>query len=408
MFPWRMVEIEARLDELRAFGLRRRIRLVSGPQGPHVLLDGKPVLLLCSDNLLGLADHTKVRKAAADAAIRWGAGAGASRLDSGTMTVHRRLEERLAELIGRESALLFASGYLANVGAVAALARPGDVVFCDEFAHASIVDGCRISGAQAFVYEHCDLDHLRWGIGDAQGRGALIATEGLFSASGDVAPLAELVALAQRRGLRLLVDECGALGALGPGGRGACAEAGIEGDVDVITGSLGHALGSSGGFVACDRRMASYLVHAAHTLECSGAPAPPAVAAALAALDELERRPDRIDRLTANGDALRDELTGLGFDVGAARAHIAVLGIGDAVLAAEIRDRLLERGVFVQAAGGELRLTVIASHREEELRAAARELAQVSRAAGFEPRAPALSVLEQAPFDHEAPARRAA
>ncbi len=408
-----MVEIEARLDELRAIGLRRRIRLVSGPQGPHVLLDGKPVLLLCSDNFLGLADHAKVRKAAADAAIRWGAGAAGSRLDAGTMTVHRRLEERLAEFCGRESALLFASGYLANLGTVAALARPGDVVFCDELAHASIVDGCRISGADVFVYEHRDLDHLRWGIDDADGRGALIATEGLFSAAGDVAPLEDLVVLSSRRGLRLLVDESSALGALGPGGRGACAQAGVESEVDVITGSLGHALGSSGGFVACDRQIARYLVHCAHTLECSGAVPPPAVAGALAAIAEVERRPDRVERLAANAAALRQELTGLGFDIGASRAQIAVISVGDPPLAAEIRDRALEHGVFVRAVDGELRLTAIASHRAEELRAAARTLAQASRAAGFEPRARTVSVLDPelpsaAPFDREARTRRAA
>ncbi|HTX45374.1 MAG TPA: aminotransferase class I/II-fold pyridoxal phosphate-dependent enzyme [Solirubrobacteraceae bacterium] len=403
-----MVEIEARLDELRTMGLRRRIRLVSGPQGPHVLLDGKPVLLLCSDNFLGLADHAKVRKAAADAAVRWGAGAGASRLASGTMTVHRRLEERLAEFAGLASALLFGSGYLANIGAIAALARPGDVVFCDEYAHASIVDGCRLSGADAFVYGHCDIEHLRWGIGDAGGRGALIATEGVFSATGGVAPLDELAELAERRGLRLLVDDANGLGTFGPGGRGACAEAGIE--ADVITGSLGHAFGSCGGFVACDRQMASYLVNSAHTLECSGALPPPAVAAARAALDELARRPDRIARLGANAAALRGELRGLGFDVGDSRTQIIVLRLGDVALAAEIRDRALEQGIFVQAAGADLRLTALASHREEELRAAARTLAHLSRAAGFEPRARGLTVLDPAPglFDHEAPARRAA
>jgi glycine C-acetyltransferase/8-amino-7-oxononanoate synthase len=407
-----MVDIEARLDELQATGLRRRVRLVSGPQGPHVLLDGKPVLLLCSDNSLGLADHTKVRKAAADAAIRWGAGAGASRLHSGTMTVHRRLEKRLAGFTGREAALLFGSGYLANIGAISALARPGDVVFCDEFAHASIVDGCRLSGADLFVYEHCDLEHLRWGIDDAEGRGALIATEGLFSATGDVAPLIELTALAKRRRLRLIVDESAGLGVLGPDGRGSCAEAGIEGDVDAITGSLGHALGSYGGFVACDRLVARFLVHAAYTLDSSAALPPPAVAAALAALDELARRPDRVDRLASNAAALRDELRSAGFDVGDSRAQIVVLAVGDLALAAEIRDRALEQGVFVRAVGAELRLTAIASHREQELRGAARTLAQVSRAAGFEPRAPALTMIdaEGAPFDREAPdaARRAA
>jgi 7-keto-8-aminopelargonate synthetase-like enzyme len=405
-----MVEIEARLDELRTMGLRRRIRLVSGPQGPHVLLDGKPVLLLCSDNSLGLADNAKVRKAAAEAAVRWGAGAGASRLTSGTMTVHRRLEERLAEFAGHESALLFGSGYLANVGVIAALARPGDVVFCDEHAQASIVDGCRLSGADAFVYEHCDLDHLRWGIGDAEGRGALIATEGVFGATGDVAPLEDLVQLTERGGLRLLVDDANGLGTLGPGGRGACAEAGLEGEVDVITGSLGHAFGSCGGFAACDRRMARYLVNAAHTLECSGALPPPSVAAALAALDEIERRPGRVDRLAANAAALRAELSGLGFDIGDSRTQIVLVRLGDIALAAEIRDRALEQGVFVQAAGGDLRLAALASHREEELRAAARTLAQVSRAAGFEPRARTLTVLDPAPglFDHETSARRAA
>src|ERR1700722_15744259 len=148
-----MIEIEARLDELKALGLHRRTRLVSGPQGPHVLLDGKPVLLLCSNNYLGLADHPRLRQAAADAAMRWGVGAGASRLVSGTMTVHRRLEERLAAFKGRESALVFGSGYLANAGTIAALARPGDVVFSDELNHASIIDGCRLSRAETFVYQ---------------------------------------------------------------------------------------------------------------------------------------------------------------------------------------------------------------------------------------------------------------
>src|SRR5436190_11412437 len=146
-----MTDIQDRLDEFKELGLYRRMRQVSGPQGPHVVLDGKPVLLLCSNNYLGLADHPRVRAAAADAAMRWGVGSGASRLVSGTMTVHRRLEERLAEFKRREAALLFGSGYLANAGVIAALARPGDVVFSDELNHASIIDGCRLSRAETFV-----------------------------------------------------------------------------------------------------------------------------------------------------------------------------------------------------------------------------------------------------------------
>src|SRR3984957_6758085 len=315
MFPWPMIEIEARLDELKASGLRRRTRLVSGPQGAHVLLDGQPVLLLCSNNYLGLADHPRVREAAADAAMRWGVGAGASRLVSGTMTIHRRLEERLAAFKGREAALLFGSGYLANTGTIAALARPGDVVFSDELNHASIVDGCRMSRAEVFVYDHCDVEHLAWGIAEAEGRGALIVTDSVFSMDGDVAPLRELVELAQRRRVRLVVDDAHGTGALGPGGRGAVAEAGVEDEVDVIVGTLGKSLGSYGAFVACDRKLARYLVNASRTFIFSTAPPPPAVAGALAALDELEQRPERVRKLASNAAALRDELDRQGFDV---------------------------------------------------------------------------------------------
>src|SRR5207244_2871052 len=155
-----MRDSQDRLDELKELGLYRRTRQVSGPQGPRVVLDGKPVMLLCSNNYLGLADHPRVRQAAADAAMRWGVGAGASRLISGTMTIHRRLEERLAEFKCAEACLLFGSGYLANVGVISALAGPGEVVFSDKFNHASIVDGCRLARAETFVYEHADVDHL--------------------------------------------------------------------------------------------------------------------------------------------------------------------------------------------------------------------------------------------------------
>src|SRR5919206_1426711 len=155
-----MIEIAARLDELKALGLYRRTRLVSGPQGPHVVLDGKPVLLLCSSNYLGLADHPRVRQAAADAATRWGVGAGAARVASGTMTLHRRLEERLAAFCGKRAGLLFGSGALANLGTIPALARRGEIVLCDELSHPSIVDGCRLSGAETIRYRHADADHL--------------------------------------------------------------------------------------------------------------------------------------------------------------------------------------------------------------------------------------------------------
>ena len=397
-----MIEIEARLQELTEMGLRRRTRLVSGPQGPHVVIDGKPVLLLCSSNYLGLADHPRVRQAAGEAAMRWGVGAGASRLVSGTMTVHRRLEDRLASFTGRQSALLFGSGYLADAGVIAALARPGDVVFSDEHNHAAIVDGCRLSRAEVFVYDHGDVEHLAWGIEQAEGRGALIATDSVFAINGDVAPLADIVELASHHGIRVMVDEAHAIGTVGLGGRGALAQAGLEEHVDVIVGPLGKALGSYGAFVACDRTMARYLMNAARTFASSSALPPPAVAGALAALDLIEQRPRLLDRLQANAVILRDELARQGFAGQGSSTQIVPLAVGDPKLTVRVCDEALSRGVFAQAVlpptvapmAACLRLAVMASHREPELRAAARALGAAVRASGREPHdlgAPALA-----------------
>ena len=213
-----MSELAERLAELRRTGLHRRLRVIDGPQRPRVLLDGAEVLLLCSNNYLGLADDPVVRAAAAEAAERYGAGAGASRLISGSMTLHRRLEDRLARFKGSEAALLFGSGYLANIGVVSALAGRGDVVFSDELNHASIIDGCRLSRAEVFVYRHADTEHLEWGLREAGERARLIVSDTVFSMDGDVAPLADLAGLAKRYRCLLCVDEAHGTGALGPGG----------------------------------------------------------------------------------------------------------------------------------------------------------------------------------------------
>jgi 8-amino-7-oxononanoate synthase len=388
-----MSEIAERLAELSELGLYRRLRMVSGPQGPRVVLDGRPVLLLCSNNYLGFADHPRVREAAADAAMRWGVGAGASRLVSGSMTVHRRLEEALAEFEGTETALLFGSGYLANLGVISSLAGRGDVVFSDALNHASIIDGCRLARAETFVYEHCDLDHLAWGVRRAEGRGALIVTDGVFSMDGDVAPLEEIVALARRHDARVVVDEAHGTGALGPGGRGAVAEAGLDGEVDVIVGTLGKALGSYGAYVACEAEMARFLINTARSLVFSTALPPPAAAGALAALELLVEQPRRVDKLQANADALRGQLAREGFEVTGSQTHIVPLIVGDAHLAMRVCEAALERGVFAQAirpptvpeGTSRLRLAVMASHTRSELRDAARTLARAALAAGFQP-----------------------
>jgi 8-amino-7-oxononanoate synthase len=379
-----MSEIEASLAEIRSAGLYRRLRAVSGPQGPRVLLDGRPVLLLCSNNYLGLADHPTVREAAAEAAMRYGAGAGASRLISGNMTIHRRLEEQLAEFHRAESCLLLGSGYLTNVGVISTLAREGDVVFSDALNHASIVDGCRLAKAETFIYDHADVDQLRWGLRQAAGRGSLIVTDGLFSMDGDIAPLEEIVDLAARHDARVMVDEAHAIGAIGPGGRGAAAAAGLEDEVDVVVGTLGKSLGSYGAYVCCGAQLAKYLVNCARTLIFSTALPPPAVAAASAALGLLRDQPRRVEKLQRNADVLRDELEQQGLS-SPSRAQIVPILIGDADAAVEASDRAIEQGVFAQAirpptvpAGtSRLRLSVMASHTHSELREAARMLGAV-------------------------------
>jgi glycine C-acetyltransferase/8-amino-7-oxononanoate synthase len=383
-----MNEIQERLEEIRELGLYRKLRLISGPQGPRVLLDGRPVLLLCSNNYLGLADHPRVREAAADAAMRYGVGAGASRLISGNMTIHRRLEEQIAEFKSTPACVLFGSGYLANTGVVSALAREGDVVFSDALNHASIIDGCRLARAETFVYDHCDLEHLEWGLQEANGRGSLIVTDGVFSMDGDIAPLAEIVELAQRYDARVMVDDAHGVGALGPGGRGAVADAAVEDEVDVVVGTLGKALGSYGAYVCCDRTMAKYLVNTARSLIFSTALPPPAVAGAMAALELLVEQPERVLKLQRNARLLKESLADEGIHT-ASETQILPIVVGNARAAVGASERLLERGIFAQAirpptvpdGTSRLRLAVMASHSASELKPAAREIGRILDAA---------------------------
>src|SRR6185437_2639128 len=286
---------------------------------------------------------------------------------------------------GRQSCVLFGSGYLANAGIVSTLAREGDVVLSDSLNHASIIDGCRLAKARTFVYEHCDMDHLEHGLREAAGRASLIVTDGVFSMDGDVAPLPEIVELARRYDARVMVDEAHGTGALGPGGRGAVAAAALEDEVDVIVGTLGKSLGSYGAYVCCDSEMAEYLVNSARTLIYSTALPPPAVAGALAALDLLRTAPQRVDKLQRNARVLRDALRDEGLQTGDSETQIVPLIVGDAAATVAACERALKKGVFAQAirpptvpdGTSRLRLAVMASHRSAELRQAARVLGAV-------------------------------
>jgi glycine C-acetyltransferase/8-amino-7-oxononanoate synthase len=380
--------IQERLDAIRDDGLLRHMRTVESAQGPRVELDGRDVLLLCSNDYLSLASHPDVVAAAVEATERWGAGAGASRLVSGNMEPHDRLEQELAAFHGTETALLFGSGYLANTGIVAALARRGDVVFSDELNHASIIDGCRLAGAETFVYRHRDLEHLAWALARLPGHCGLIVTDGLFSMDGDVAQLGWLRELASRHGAMLMVDDAHAIGALGPGGRGSVAEAGLAGEVDVVVGTLGKALGSYGSYACASRPVHDLLVNTARPLIFSTALPPAAAAAASAALGIVAAEPERIARLRSNASTLRAALAAAGLNPGGAGAQIMPLPVGDPDRAVAICRRALDAGVYAQAirpptvpeGTSRLRLSVVAGHEPDDLAGAATTLAQAFRA----------------------------
>ena len=390
-----MRDLAATLDELRRTGLFRQLRVIAGPQGARVTLDGHDVLLLCSNDYLGLAGHPAVRAAAAEAAERWGAGAGASRLVSGNMALHGTLEQELAAFKRSERCLLFGSGYLANMGVLSALAGRGDVILSDALNHASIVDGSRLSRAETIVYEHADLDSLAAGLRRAAGRDIVIVTDAVFSMDGDLAPLEGIVELARHHGARVVVDEAHATGVVGPAGRGLVVELGLERAVDVVVGTLGKALGSYGAFACCDAQLASYLVNRARTLIFSTALPPPVLGAALESLRIVREDPQLVARLHANARTLRDGLRSVGFAIAPGTMPVVPLTIGDPGAAMDLCEHALRRGVFAQAirpptvpeGTSRLRIVASAAHEKADLRAAARAFAAAARDAGLGPTA---------------------
>jgi glycine C-acetyltransferase/8-amino-7-oxononanoate synthase len=390
-----MTDVTATLEELRRAGLLRRLVTVQGSGAGRAQIDGREVILLCSNDYLGLREHPQVREAAGEAALRWGAGAGASRLVAGNLELHEQLEWELRDFKRTAACVLFGSGYLANTGVIAALAGSGDLILSDSLNHASIVDGCRLSKAETIVYPHADLDALAWGLGRAGGRSSLIVTDAVFSMDGDLAPLTGIIELARRHHARVLVDEAHATGVVGPGGRGLVAELGLEGEVDVTIGTLSKALGSYGAFACCSRPAAEFLVNRARTLIFSTALPPASVAAGLAALRLVREQPELVGQLRSNAQIMRRALVSSGLLEGEAPANeptpasgvpIFPLIVGDPDQAVQRSQAALSGGVFVQAirpptvpdGTSRLRVTVSAAHEEADLLRAATVLASVA------------------------------
>lgn len=369
----------AELARLRAAGLERSLQPVDGAQEGTVVVGGRRVLSLCSNNYLGLANHPEVVEAAAAAARAVGVGAGASRLISGSMRLHHRLEERLAAFKGTAACLLFTSGYQANLGVIPSLVGPDDAVFSDALNHASLIDACRLSRASVHVYPHADVAALAARLRAVRARRRLIVTDAIFSMDGDAAPLAAICELAERHDAMVMVDEAHATGVIGARGAGLVDALGLHDRVTVQMGTLGKALGTFGAYVAGSRALVDLLINTARTAIFTTALPPAIVAAADAALTIVEREPERRAALRRNAAHLRAGLLALGFEVpGDRESHILPVLVGGDAATMTLSAALLERGVFahgirpptVPPGTARLRATVMATHLERELDAA--------------------------------------
>jgi len=380
-------QVNQALLELEAAGLLRAPLRISGPQGPEVQIGGKGVLCFCSNNYLGLADHPAIAEAAQASARSEGVGAAASRLITGTMDAHRDAEVAFAKFLHTPDAVLFSTGYAANVGTIQALVGPGDAVFSDALNHASLIDGCRLSRAEVHVYSHRNADHLASLLREhrPRARTALIITDSLFSMDGVVAPLRDIAVLARSFDAGLLVDEAHSLGVLGPSGRGLCAEQGVE--PDVIVGTLGKSFGVAGAFVATTESVASLIRNRARSFVYSTAPPPMIARAANAALRLVREADDARAALLAHANRLRSELRTLGFGVPDGDSQILPVLIGENDRTMQLSAKLLDRGVFVQGirpptvpeGTARLRLTPMATHRPEHIDRALAAFASIAR-----------------------------
>jgi 8-amino-7-oxononanoate synthase len=368
---------EEELEEWKQQDLLRAERAVKSAQGPRVILTGQgKVIVLCSNNYLGLAEHPALRRAAADAIDRYGLGTGASRLVSGTSELHEELERRIALFKGAEAAIAFNSGYAANTGVIPVVAGEGDVILSDALNHASIIDGCRLSRALTVVYRHRDREHLETLLREHHGaRRRLIVSDGAFSMDGDIAPLPDLVALAERHNAILMIDDAHATGVLGPNGRGTAEHFGLTGKVSLEMGTFGKALGSFGAYVAGDKGTIAWLRNTARSYMFSTSLPPALCAASIAALELVDREPWRHARLWQNRWRLADGLAALGLAPERSETPIMPVIVGSAKDALVASQRLLQEGILASAirppavpeGSARIRTTVMTTHTDQDI-----------------------------------------
>ncbi|WP_003540764.1 8-amino-7-oxononanoate synthase [Desulfotomaculum nigrificans] len=370
-----MYKFAEALESIKEKGLYREMLYLDAVPGPHTMVGGKQMLLLSSNNYLGLCNDDRLKEAAIATIREFGVGSGGSRLTTGSYRLHRELEERLAQFKGTEACLVFSTGYAANLGTIAGLADKGWVIFCDRLNHASIIDGCRLSGAKLVIYKHCDMNDLEKKIKRYHTGKGLIVSDGVFSMDGDIAPLAEIVKLAKKYSIMTMVDDAHATGVLGPNGGGSVDYFGLQNEVDIQMGTLSKAFASEGGYIAGKQSLIDYLRHKAKSFIYSTALAPHNIAVSLKALELIQKEPERRKSLLEKSRWFRGELVKNGFDVPMNNTPIIPLMVGEADKAVTFSRMLYDEGVYVPAirpptvpnGSSRLRFSIMATHTHEDL-----------------------------------------
>lgn len=361
--------------ELMAAGIYPYFRVIESAQDPEVTINGRRMIMVGSNNYLGLTNHPRVKEAAIEAVRKYGSGCAGSRFLNGTLNIHVELEEKLARFIRKEAALVFSTGFQVNLGVISAVVGKDDIVIIDKMDHASIIDGCRLSYGEVKKFRHNDMADLERLLEQNGGKGKFIVVDGVFSMEGDIVNLPRVVELAKAYGARVMVDDAHGIGVLGKTGRGTAEHFGLEGEVDLIMGTYSKSLASIGGFIAGSEEVIHYIKHTARSLIFSASPPPASVAAVSAAVDIIENEPERIARLWTNTIKMLNGFKSLGFEVGPSETPIIPIMVGDSETAFRMAMMLQEEGVFANVAVSPavpdgkalIRTSYMATHTEEQL-----------------------------------------
>lgn len=380
-----------RARELMSAGLYPYFRVIESAQDPEVIINGRRMIMVGSNNYLGLTNHPKVKEAAIEAIRKYGTGCAGSRFLNGTLSIHVELEEKLARFIRKDAALVFSTGFQVNLGVISALVGKNDIAVIDKMDHASIIDGCRLSYGEAKKFRHNDIADLDRLLNQNTDKGKLIVVDGVFSMEGDIVNLPGIIEIAKAHDVRIMVDDAHGIGVLGKTGRGTAEHFGLEKEVDLIMGTYSKSLASIGGFIAGTEEVIHYIKHSARSLMFSASPPPASVAAVSAAIDIIEQEPERIDRLWKNTDKMLAGFKHLGFKVGPSQTPIIPVIVGDSGIAFKMAMLLQEEGIFVNVAvtpavpegKALIRTSYMATHTEEQLDRVLSAFEKVGKAMGL-------------------------